>query len=294
MAFYIVMLRSMTGFGQAELDTDRFSVKVEIKSLNSKFMELSVRMPRSWQHKELELRREVSKWVERGTVQLNVQLQYKQVSDSVAPINRDLAAFYLKEIGELANEAGWKPEMLLNNIFAIPNLLIASDDSNNEEEWNQILLCVRKAYEQFDGFRQKEGESLSKVLSEMTSSILSKMQQIEVYEKERVDAVKERLMRDLQVLKQEVDQNRFEQELIYYIEKLDINEEKVRLNQHCSFFFETLEQASTGKKLGFIAQEMGREINTIGSKSNHPLMQRKVVEMKDELEKIKEQINNVL
>ena len=289
------MLRSMTGFGLAELETTRFTVKVEIKSLNSKFLELNVRMPRNWQHKELELRREVGKWIERGTAQLNIQIAYKLNDDKITPINRELALYYLNEVKALAEESGWESKNLLNNIFVIPNVLQPNDDTPDEEDWKLILEAVKLAFEQFDQFRLTEGAALYKELSNMGSGILQRMQALLPFEQERLQTVKDRILKDLQSLNQEqMDKNRFEQELIYYIEKLDISEEKVRLKQHCDFFEETLRLRSSGKKLGFIAQEMGREINTIGSKSNHHLMQRSVVEMKDELEKIKEQINNVL
>lgn len=285
----------MTGFGQAELETERFTVRVELKSLNSKFLELNIRMPRNWQHKELELRREVTKWVERGTAQLSIHIGYKLAEDKITPLNREVALYYLNEVKSLSAESGWEQSALLNNIFMVPNVLQASEETPDEEDWKQILSTVRSAYEQFDIFRVKEGAVLGSELSKMSAGILSKMQSLTPFEEERLNTVKERIQKDLQTLNQEqMDKNRFEQELIYYIEKLDISEEKVRLKQHCDFFEETIQQASTGKKLGFIAQEMGREINTIGSKGNHHLMQRMVVEMKDELEKIKEQINNVL
>jgi len=285
----------MTGFGQAEIETERFTVRVELKSLNSKFLELNMRMPRNWQHKELELRRELTKWVERGTAQLSVHIGYKLAEDKITPLNREVALYYLNEVKLLSAESGWEQSALLNNIFMVPNVLQANEETPDEEDWKQILSTVRSAYEQFDIFRVKEGAVLGNELSKMSAGILSKMQSLTPFEEERLNTVKERIQRDLQTLNQEqMDKNRFEQELIYYIEKLDISEEKVRLKQHCDFFEETIQQASTGKKLGFIAQEMGREINTIGSKGNHHLMQRMVVEMKDELEKIKEQINNVL
>jgi uncharacterized protein (TIGR00255 family) len=285
----------MTGFGQAELETERFTVRVELKSLNSKFLELNIRMPRNWQHKELELRREVTKWVERGTAQLSIHIGYKLAEDKITPINREVALYYLNEVKSLSAESGWDQTSLLNNIFMVPNVLQANEETPDEEDWKQILSTVRSAYEQFDVFRVKEGSVLGSELSKMSAGILVKMQNLSPFEEERLNTVKERIQRDLQTLNQEqMDKNRFEQELIYYIEKLDISEEKVRLKQHCDFFEETIQQASTGKKLGFIAQEMGREINTIGSKGNHHMMQRMVVEMKDELEKIKEQINNVL
>lgn len=292
---YRIMLRSMTGFGQAELETDRFTVKAELKSLNSKFLELNIRMPRNWQHKELELRREVSKWLERGTAQLSINIQYKLAEDRITPLNREVASYYLNEVKALASETNWNASDLLNNVFLIPNVLQPNDETPDEEDWKQIFSAVRKSYESFDEFRLIEGKVLENELSKMSASILSNMQGLEPFEAERLQTVKDKIQKDLLSLNQEkVDKNRFEQELIYYIEKLDISEEKVRLKQHCDFFEETIRLGSTGKKLGFIAQEMGREINTIGSKSNHHIMQRTVVVMKDELEKIKEQINNVL
>lgn len=285
----------MTGFGLAELETPKFTVKVELKSLNSKFLELNVRMPRNWQHKELELRREVGKLVERGTAQLAIQINYKLNEDKITPLNRELALYYLNEVNDLAKESGWEPKSLLNNIFMVPNVLQPTDDTPDDEDWKQILQAVKLAFDQFDSFRQTEGAALYAELSKMSAGILQRMMALAPFEQERLQTVKERILKDLQSLNQEqMDKNRFEQELIYYIEKLDISEEKVRLKQHCDFFEETLKLRSSGKKLGFITQEMGREINTIGSKSNHHLMQRSVVEMKDELEKIKEQINNVL
>jgi|694.fasta_scaffold02758_31 uncharacterized protein (TIGR00255 family) len=285
----------MTGFGMAETDTEKFTVKVEIRSLNSKFLDLNLKMPRQWQHKELELRRELGKWIERGTAQVFVNLQYKLMEDKVSPLNQDVALYYLNEVKQLSDKSGWQSSELLNNIFLIPNITQNSEETPSEEDWKQILATAEKAYTQFDGFRKTEGGVLEKELLGLCQSILASMEALSLFEEERIKNVKERLQKELHNLHSEMaDKNRFEQELIYYLEKLDISEEKSRLRQHCAYFEETLNSASTGKKLGFIAQEMGREINTIGSKSNHSLMQRKVVEMKDELEKIKEQINNVL
>jgi uncharacterized protein (TIGR00255 family) len=243
----------------------------------------------------LELRREVSKWLERGTAQLSINIQYKLAEDRITPLNREVASYYLNEVKALASETNWNASDLLNNVFLIPNVLQPNDGTPDEEDWKQIFSAVRKSYESFDEFRLIEGKVLENELSKMSASILSNMQGLEPFEAERLQTVKDKIQKDLLSLNQEkVDKNRFEQELIYYIEKLDISEEKVRLKQHCDFFEETIRLGSTGKKLGFIAQEMGREINTIGSKSNHHIMQRTVVVMKDELEKIKEQINNVL
>ena len=289
------MLRSMTGFGQAEGETERFAVKVELKSLNNKFFELSIRMPRNWQHKELELRKEMAKLIERGTAQLNIQLTYKSAEDRITPINREIAAYYLNEVNALASQSGFQASDLLSNIFDIPNVLQPNDETPDDADWFQIMLVVKKAFEQFDLYRLTEGKILSDELSKSALLILTRMNALSPFESERIETVKERLRKELAGLNQDqLDKNRFEQELIYYLEKLDINEEKVRLKQHCDYMEEVIHVSSTGKKLGFIAQEMGREINTIGSKSNHHLMQRSVVEMKEELEKIKEQINNVL
>lgn len=289
------MLRSMTGFGQAEGETEKFSVKVELKSLNSKFFELNIRMPRNWQHKELELRKEMAKLIERGTAQLNIQITYKLAEDRITPINKEVAAYYLNEVKQLANESGLNASDLLSNIFDVPNVLQPNDETPDDADWLQIMLVVKRAFEQFDLYRLTEGKVLTDEFSKSAANILVKMNALTPFENERIDTVKERLRKELAGLNlEQIDKNRFEQELIYYLEKLDINEEKVRLKQHCEYMEEVVRQASTGKKLGFIAQEMGREINTIGSKSNHHLMQRSVVEMKEELEKIKEQINNVL
>jgi uncharacterized protein (TIGR00255 family) len=285
----------MTGFGQAEGETEKFTVKVEIKSLNNKFFELSIRMPRNWQHKELELRKEMAKLIERGTAQLNIQLTYKLAEDRITPINREVAAYYLNEVKSLANESGLDPKDLLTNIFDIPNVLQPNESTPDDADWMQIMEVVKKAFEQFDLYRLTEGKILTQEFSSMALNIATKMNALTPFENERIETVKERLRKELAGLNQDqLDKNRFEQELIYYLEKLDINEEKVRLKQHCDYLEEIIRVASTGKKLGFIAQEMGREINTIGSKSNHHLMQRSVVEMKEELERIKEQINNVL
>jgi len=285
----------MTGFGQAEGETEKFTVKVELKSLNSKFFELSLRMPRNWQHKELELRKEMAKLIERGTVQLNIQIAYKLAEDRITPINKEVATYYLNEVSLVAAQFGCKASDLLGNIFDIPNVLQPNDDTPEEADWIYIMQVVQQAFAQFDLYRLTEGKILVSEFSKSASTILAKMNALTPFEAERIETIKERLRKELAGLNQDqIDKNRFEQELIYYLEKLDINEEKVRLKQHCDYMEEVIRMSSTGKKLGFIAQEMGREINTIGSKSNHHLMQRSVVEMKEELEKIKEQINNVL
>jgi uncharacterized protein (TIGR00255 family) len=285
----------MTGYGQAELETERFTIKAEFKSLNNKFLELNLRLPKVWQSKDLELRREITKLVERGSCSVSINVQFKNAEDKVLPLNKDVAAYYLKELTDVCNHAGINPQMLSANLLAMPNLFQPADDENNEADGKFIMQVLNKAFVEFEKFRMKEGGMLAEELIRMTQSIVQLVKEIEKSEPERMETIRGRIENELNRLREEnLDKNRFEQELIYYIEKLDISEEKSRLMQHCSYFLETMKTKSAGKKLGFIAQEMGREINTIGSKANHFRIQQRVVEMKDELEKIKEQINNVI
>lgn len=285
----------MTGYGQAEVDTERFTVKAEFKSLNNKFLEINLRMPKVWQSKDHEVRKELNKLVERGSCQVNINVQFKRAEDKVMPVNKDVAAYYLNELTEVCNHAGLNPQMLASTLLQMPNLFQPVEDENNEEDLKTLLHVVNLAFNEFEKFRQKEGEMLAGELARMTQAIMHLVKEIEALEPERMQTIRGRIDTELSQLKEEnLDKNRFEQELIYYIEKLDISEEKTRLIQHCTYFLETMKTKSAGKKLGFIAQEMGREINTIGSKANHFKIQQRVVEMKDELEKIKEQINNIV
>lgn len=285
----------MTGYGQAEIENDRFTVKAEFKSLNNKFLELNLRMPKVWQSKDLEVRKELTRLVERGSCQVNINVQFKRAEDKVLPINKDVAAFYLGELAEVCRQSGINPESLASSILQMPNLFQPVEDENNEDDLKMLMETIGKAFTEFEKFRMKEGEMLAGELTRMTQAIMRLVQEIELIEPERMQAIRGRIEGELSQLKEEnLDKNRFEQELIYYIEKLDISEEKTRLIQHCNYFLETMPGKSSGKKLGFIAQEMGREINTIGSKANHVKIQQRVVEMKDELEKIKEQINNII
>lgn len=289
------MIRSMTGYGIAEIETERYAIKAEFKSLNNKFMELNVRLPKVWQSKDLELRKELTRLVERGSCQVNINVQFKRAEDKVMPVNKDVAAYYLKELSEVCADAGIDNQMLASNLLALPNLFQPQEDENKEEDAKMLMEVVNKAFIEFEKFRMQEGEMLGEELSRMTQSIVQLVKEIESLEPERMQTIRGRIENEINQLKEDnLDKNRFEQELIYYIEKLDISEEKSRLNQHCTYFLETMKTKSAGKKLGFIAQEMGREINTIGSKANHFKIQQRVVEMKDELEKIKEQINNII
>jgi uncharacterized protein (TIGR00255 family) len=289
------MIKSMTGFGQAVTETSRFTCKVEIKSLNNKFLELTMRLPRQWQHKETDIRKQLTKKLERGTVVVSINYQYKQVSDLAQPINKELAAYYLNQLQELAIANNLKLKSLFKSVFEFPNIVSATEEQASEEEWQVLLNTLQQAFDVYDAYRKHEGMVLQEELTMLCNRIETKMFDLAVFEPKRIASIKSKLQKELDNLKVDiVDKNRFEQELIYYLEKMDINEEQSRLKQHCKYFIETLSQPASGKKLSFIAQEMGREINTIGSKSYDAAMQRLVVEMKDDLEKIKEQVNNIL
>ena len=289
------MLRSMTGYGQAEVDTERFTIKAEFKSLNNKFLEINLRMPKVWHSKDHEVRKELTKLIERGSCQVNINVQFKRAEDKVMPVNKDVASYYIKELTQVCNASGLNPQMLASTLLQMPNLFQPIEDENNEDDVKTLLHVVNLAFTEFEKFRQKEGEMLANELIRMTQAIMHLVKEIETLEPERMQTIRGRIDAELSQLKVDnLDKNRLEQELIYYIEKLDISEEKTRLIQHCTYFLETMKTKSAGKKLGFIAQEMGREINTIGSKANHFKIQQRVVEMKDELEKIKEQINNIV
>lgn len=285
----------MTGYGQAEVETARYQIKVEFKALNNKFLELNLRMPKVWQSKDLEVRRELTKLVERGSCQVNINVQFKRAEDKVMPINKDVAGYYLKELREACAEGGIDPNMLAAGLFSMPNLFQTVEDESSEEDMKVLLETINKSFIEFEKFRMKEGEMLALELNRLTQSIQHLLKEVDNLDPERMANIRAKINGEINQLKEEaLDKNRFEQELIYYMEKLDVTEEKKRLKQHCDYFLETLNTKSAGKKLGFIAQEMGREINTLGSKANHFTIQQRVVEMKDELEKIKEQINNII
>jgi uncharacterized protein (TIGR00255 family) len=289
------MIKSMTGFGQAETDTETFNCKVEIKALNGKFLDINIRMPRNLQNKELELRNDLSKKLERGSISIGINISQKNAAAQLLPINQDVAQFYLQEINKIATQTGMESQHLFKSVFDFPGIIQSKEDEGtNEDDWKTIVNTVNNALVEFNNFRVREGENLCLELSALCNSIHSKLKALTPFETARVEFIRNKIAKELSSLQTDlIDKNRFEQELIYYIEKLDINEEKSRLSEHCQYFLQTLQQETNGKKLGFIAQEIGREINTIGSKSNDSNMQRLVVEMKDELEKIKEQINNI-
>ncbi|MFN4082381.1 MAG: YicC/YloC family endoribonuclease [Bacteroidia bacterium] len=295
--YYIwqLMIKSMTGFGQAVNESEKLTCKAEIKSVNNKFLEINIRLPKQWQSKETDLRRQLTKTIERGTVVLTVSVQYKQINDLTFPLNKQVASYYINQLTQIANENNTDVKYLFRSVFEFPNIINQTEETTDEGEWQFIHQTILQACKAFDEYRTIEGKQLEEELLKYCNSINQKNEELILLEPNRLENIKIKLLKELEQLKNDIaDKNRFEQELIYYLEKLDISEEKQRLNQHCTYFTETIRQPSNGKKLGFIAQEMGREINTIGSKSYNADMQRKVVEMKDELEKIKEQLNNVL
>lgn len=286
----------MTGYGKAVAELPNKRITVEIRSLNSKQFDLSARIPSIYREKELILRNMLSRRLERGKVDLtmNVDLLNRDVSSKIDPI---ILQQYHRELSSLATEMGiatpadWFPVLL-----RLPDVMRQENETLSEEEWNSIEIAISEALEELIRFRQQEGEMLQQVLSGKIEAIRSLLAAVEPFEAERTEKIKSRLYESLSSLEGiEVDKNRLEQEMIYYLEKLDVNEEKTRLAHHLDYFTETLrDNSSQGKKLGFITQEIGREINTLGSKSNQSGMQRIVVQMKDELEQIKEQILNVL
>ena len=291
------MIRSMTGYGKAECLLADKKLTIEIKSLNSKQLDVNTRLPSLYKEKEINIRQVLASELERGKVECS--FYYELSGEAVSgTINEPVVKDYYQQLYRISGELGLQASLeLLTTVMRMPDTIRTEKPELQETEWTLVEAALRKALEQVNIFRKQEGESLDDDLRQRTDAIMRKLEEVELYEKERIDQVRERIGKHLEEfsLKESVDENRFEQELIYYIEKLDISEEKVRLANHCKYFMETLEdQGPAGKKLGFISQEMGREINTLGSKANHKELQKLVVEMKDELERIKEQILNVL
>lgn len=287
----------MTGYGASTKDLDSGKYTVELKSLNSKFLELNIKLPKAFSDKEFFLRTECSKLLERGKVMLSITAESTESGLKAAAINKNLLKHYYTELKTAASELGESGDNLMAIAVSLPEVVKYDENSVSEDEWKQMLATFYDAEKNFQQFRLDEGAVLELDLISRIESILNLMSLVERDEPNRVPAIKEKLNNMLAdaVGKENVDQNRLEQELIYYIDKLDITEEKVRLKSHCNYFIETLkDKDANGKKLGFISQEIGREINTMGSKANDANIQRYVVGMKEELEKIKEQLLNVL
>lgn len=289
----------MTGFGKAETTFRGKKITTEIRSLNSKQLDISqFKIPYIYKEKEHELRTLVSNNLQRGKV--DVYINIEQVEEIEAPvINKPIFQSYYKQITEISKELDLplQNEPLVQSILRLPDVFKTQSNEINQEEWDSLFLCVNSALSNINNFREQEGNATQNDLTGKVKLIESLLESIAPWEQERIGAVRERLLDGIKKLSQDanVDKNRFEQELIYYIEKMDINEEKVRLANHCKYFIDTMNETdSVGRKLGFIAQEMGREINTLGSKANHAQIQKVVVQMKDELEKIKEQLLNII
>lgn len=301
------MIYSMTGYGKAEsqISIDNKKLIVEIRSLNSKSLDLGVRIAPQLRTKELDIRTLIGQCLERGKIDLSIYFQDMVQTDCAAtymPINRDAFIYYYKELMFLQKQLGWDDKQdLVSTIMRMPDVTKVQDNNEiSESDWNVVINTIEDAILQFNAFRKQEGESLYQMFCEKLDAIEGLLADVEPYEQSRVEKIKARLEANLEQLntttQQAIDRNRLEQEMIYYLEKLDITEEKVRLANHLRYFRETMDGEGTGvgKKLGFIAQEMGREINTLGSKSNQSEMQIIVVKMKDILEQIKEQVLNVL
>jgi len=287
------MIKSMTGFGKATAELKGKKITVEIRSLNSKQLDLNLRFSSYYREKENEIRQEISKIAERGKVDFSIYSEQNSQTPT-ATINRKLAKAYHKELSSLAKELKADDEDILSLIMKMPEVFKTEKEEMTDKEWKVVKACMDKAMKAFVKFRSDEGKTLGKDLTKRISSITNLLNQVILLDEKRIPTVRERLQKGVDELKEKIDQNRFEQELIYYIEKLDITEEKVRLKTHLDYFLKTMNEDSSGRKLGFITQEIGREINTIGSKANDAAIQKLVVQMKDELEKIKEQNNNVL
>lgn len=291
------MIQSMTGYGKAIVTYKEKKINVEIKSLNSKSLDLSTRIAPLYREKEMEIRQQVSSALERGKIDFSIWIE-KDIANEVNPINSDIVAHYYQQIKQIAKTTGIpEPMDWFQTIVRLPDITLKTEiEVLKDEEWNMAKQAIEEALQNLISFRLQEGAALQNKFNEKIDNIAQLLQEIEPYEKMRVEKIRTRIVDGLeQIPNAEYDKNRLEQELIYYIEKLDISEEKQRLANHLKYFRDTMNETTpNGKKLGFIAQEMGREINTTGSKSNLAEMQNIVVQMKDELEQIKEQVLNAL
>ena len=285
------MILSMTGYGKAVVELPQKKVTVEIKTLNSKSLDLNVRVPTFYREKELEIRGKLSRQLVRGKIDFSIFIE-STGSEVMTSINKDVVNNYIDQLRAIAVTT---PESLLEIAMRLPDTLKTEREQLDESHWVEIDKTIDEAIEKVIQFRSDEGKVLWQDFTDRIKAIQQLSDEVIGLDKERIQQMRERLEKSISDLKQTVDENRFEQELMYYLEKLDITEEKVRLNNHLEYFLQELNSSdSNGKKLGFISQEIGREVNTTGSKSNFAPMQKVVVQMKDELEKIKEQLLNVL
>ena len=291
------MIKSMTGYGKAEALLETGKITVEVRSLNGKTADISIKTSMLPKNKEMAVRQKIAAELTRGNIDFFITFE-PNAADSAKKINMDLAMEYYQQICALGKNIGAEgnPADLIATILRMPEVMDAKkQDVITEDNWQVVEACIDEALANINAFRSQEGEVLYKDVTSNINKILEYSAEVETYERERVEAIREKILSRFAELKAEPDQSRLEQEMIFYIEKLDINEERVRLRQHCRYFLDTIEnEPDPGKKLGFICQEIGREINTTGSKANHTEIQKIVVKMKDELEKIKEQSLNIL
>jgi len=291
------MLLSMTGFGRSKSSRQNKTIIVEIRSLNSKFFDLRSKTPQNYRNKEADIRKILTEKFERGKIDLVLEIQ----SESDEPqnlINKILFEKYYRELLQLKNDLGMGEVDIFQSILRLPNVVATGEEAFSEEEWEKVLLTIHDCIGELNAYREKEGQSIEADMKFRIEHIQDSLSKIPVFESDRIQRVKDRLRENLALYegREKVDENRFEQEIIYFLEKMDITEEKLRLSQNCFYFLEELAstEKSKGRKLGFISQEIGREINTLGAKANHADIQKLVISMKDELEKIKEQVANVL
>ena len=291
----------MTGYGKAETILETGKITVEVRSLNGKTADISLKTSMLPKDKEMAVRQKIATSLTRGNIDFFITFE-PNAADSAKKINMELAMEYFQQIQELSKKIGTSslqinnPNDLIATVLRMPEVMDAKkQDVITDDNWPVVEVCIDEALANINAFRAQEGEVLYKDVTAKVENIMEYSRQVETFEQERVDAIREKILSRFAELKAEPDQSRLEQEMIYYIEKLDLNEERVRLRQHCRYFLDTItNEECPGKKLGFIAQEMGREINTTGSKANHTEIQKIVVKMKDELEKIKEQSLNIL
>ncbi|MGB6267902.1 MAG: YicC/YloC family endoribonuclease [Olleya sp.] len=286
------MIYSMTGYGKSVLQLPTKKITIELKSLNSKNLDLNARMPSIYREKELDLRKLIAKKLERGKVDFSIYVE-TTADDTSTQINAPVVKQYMSQLRDLLNASD--DQELLKMAVRFPDALNTVREEIDDTEWQHIEAEIKSAMDSLKDYRLNEGKVLEQDFNNRIKNIADLLEQVIAMDPERIEGVRERLRKGVEELKEKYDENRFEQELVFYIEKFDITEEKVRLDNHLNYFTESINSKdSNGKKLGFIAQEIGREINTIGSKSNYAPMQQLVVQMKDELEKIKEQLLNVL
>jgi len=290
------MIKSMTGYGKAEGVVENKKISVEVRSLNGKFLDCSLRVPGLYRQKEMLVRSKAAKEVVRGKVDISISYESLEGEQNFF-INTDLLKNYYQGLSEVSKELNISEENVLGTLMKMPEVMRSEKQKLSEGEWVGIEKLIDEALVSFNSFRLAEGDVLKKEVEGRVNQIASLLVQVEPFETERIDTIKTRIKKNIDeiVSKEGFDQNRFEQELIFYMERYDITEEKVRLKAHCEHFIKTMnDEEAQGKKLGFISQEIGREINTLGSKANHAEMQKIVVQMKDELEKIKEQALNIM